>query len=90
MHATSYFFYNFSLQQVVDSRHDIIEENEELKVTVTKLQERKTELSVKVTYLEKERNNLENECCDVKTKVFNQRVLCPYHTVFVSYCMKDI
>lgn len=59
----------YSLQQTADSKHETIAENEELKSTISKLQEKKKDLSTKITQIDKEKLSYENQCSDLQLKV---------------------
>ncbi|XP_052087851.1 uncharacterized protein LOC127724888 [Mytilus californianus] len=58
-----------SLQQTADSRHETIAENEELKSTISKLQEKKKDLSTKITHIDKEKLSYENQCSNLQLKL---------------------
>ena len=58
-----------SLQELVDMRQSVIEENEELKNKMTRLKERKKELENKVISLERDNINLENQTRSLENKV---------------------
>ncbi|VDI58566.1 Hypothetical predicted protein, partial [Mytilus galloprovincialis] len=58
-----------SLQQTADSKHETIAENEELKSTISKLQEKKKDLSTKITQIDKEKLSYENQCSDLQLKL---------------------
>ncbi|XP_063403555.1 inositol 1,4,5-triphosphate receptor associated 2-like isoform X2 [Mytilus trossulus] len=58
-----------SLQQTADSKHETIAENEELKSTISKLQEKKKDLSTKITQIDKENLSYENQCSDLQLKL---------------------
>ncbi|CAC5417152.1 MRVI1 [Mytilus coruscus] len=58
-----------SLQLTADSRHETIAENEELKSTISKLQEKKKDLLTKITHIDKEKLSYENQCSDLQLKL---------------------
>ena len=61
-----------SLQEIVELRQSVIEENEELKNKMTRLKERKKELENKVISLERDNMNLENQTRSLENKVSSQ------------------
>ena len=68
----SYLF--FSLQETVELRQTVMEENEELKSKLLQCQELKSEQNCKIVNLEKEYSNLEKQATEyenmVRTSIF--------------------
>ena len=60
---------SFSLQELVDFRQAVMEENEELKSKLSRLKERKKELENKASSLERDNMNLENLTRSLENKV---------------------
>ena len=69
-------FLTSSLQHLADSRLETIAENEELKSNISKLQEMKKELTSKISHLDKEKLNYENQCSDLELKVVINFLIC--------------
>ena len=76
LNIMSSFLFISSLQHLADSRLETIAENEELKSNISKLQETKKELTSKISHLDKEKLNYENQCSDLELKVVINFLIC--------------
>ena len=63
--------YAFSLQELVDFRQVVMEENEELKNKMSRLKEKKRELENKLNSVERDNMNLQNQTRSLENKVMN-------------------
>ena len=63
--------YAFSLQELVDFRQVVMEENEELKNKMSRLKEKKRELENKLNSVERDNMNLQNQTRSLENKVIN-------------------